>query len=154
MAEYPYTDIREIKEVSYRMIGACSPVFTATDHENFKIKFGVTVYVCALAWNRMVTKLNGIGHRMEDSEFRSLKVMHILYALLFLRMYPKSRQLNGLFDEPVTSKTFRKWCYFVINTLEGIYDDVVSFFIYFTFIICMEIIDDFFHVYRLSGQID
>lgn len=127
MAEYPYTDIREIKEVSYRMIGACSPVFTATDHENFKIKFGVTVYVCALAWNRMVTKLNGIGHRMEDSEFRSLKVMHILYALLFLRMYPKSRQLNGLFDEPVTSKTFRKWCYFVINTLEGIYDDVVSF---------------------------
>lgn len=127
MAEYPYTDICEIKEVSYRMIGACSPVFTATDHENFKIKFGVTVYVCALAWNRMVTKLNGIGHRMEDSEFRSLKVMHILYALLFLRMYPKSRQLNGLFDEPVMSKTFRKWCYFVINALEGIYDDVVSF---------------------------
>ena len=65
------------------------PPFCFLDYKCFEAKFGLMLDVCALVWNRMVKRLNDNPPHIEGFH---LSVIHILYALFFLKVYPTARQ--------------------------------------------------------------
>lgn len=124
MEKYLTTTEDDIEAMSHSMLGMRSnQLFNRVHHERFKMKFGVTVEVCVLVWNRMVNRLNRYPY---GNEYDNLNPMHMLYALIFLRMYPKSRQINGLLDKTVCHKSFKKWTSFVIRAIAALSSEVVS----------------------------
>ena len=99
------------------------PNFREIDHKRFKAKFGITVDVCVQTWNRMVQQMRDYDI---DLKGYSLKPVHILYALFFMRCYPTARQIIATLGHDLSLATFRKYAYFVIRQIAALSDQVVS----------------------------
>ena len=133
---YPTTDVEEVKLTSKPLIGSVGIDFSMNDHERFKAKFGVTVQNCTHVWNMIVSKLN---RTTIEPGFGRLTVVHILYALFFLKMYPTSRQATATLGRNVGRNQFQKYAQFLIRKIAGLSNEVVSkkrfdlinFFFYF-----------------------
>ena len=109
MRVHPVTE-HDIKLFSLPLIGSLNPNFCDIDHERFKAKFGVTVEICITTWNLIAERLN-----MEsdiDLTGYSLKPIHILYTLFFLKCYPTARQTISTLGRDQGLKTFCKYVYF------------------------------------------
>ena len=102
---------REIRQLSLPLIGSLNVNFRRIEHERFKAKFGVTVELCAMTWNLMVSNLN-MGS--VDLTYICLRPVHILYALFFLKCYPTAHQTTANLGHSPNMRTFRKYTYFVI----------------------------------------
>ena len=132
---YATSSENEFKQFSLKLIGAIDIPsvndFRAIDYERFKATFGVTPSVCAIAYNRMVSYLRRHPAR---PAFDRLSPIHMLWALYFLKQYPRQRQVATILGR-VSFVTFRKWTHFVILNLANMKDEVVS--INRTFIRCL-----------------
>ena len=102
---------------------ANGPPFHFVDYERFKAKFGLMPDLCALVWNRIAVRLNNNPPRIEG--FR-LSVIHILYALFFLKVYPTACQAVTTLGRPVGLHQFRRPAYFVIRQIAALSSEVVS----------------------------
>lgn len=83
--------------------------------EFFKTTYGVSPDVCSHTWEYM-TK-----HSTKSPKARP---KHLLWALIFLNLYEPETFLARLFGP--TEKTFRKWCWSMIQSIDQLYDKVVS----------------------------
>ena len=121
---YNRTTEEEIQRISAPMIAlANGPPFRFVDYERFKAKFGLMPDLCALVWNRIAVRLNNNPPRIEG--FR-LSVIHILYALFFLKVYPTACQAVTTLGRPVGLHQFRRPAYFVIRQIAALSSEVVS----------------------------
>ena len=121
---YQITTEEEIKLLSAPMIGSNNgALFQATDYQRFKAKFGVTPDVYSLVWNKMIERLNNFE---PTPGFSLISPVHILYALLFLRVYPTVRQAVGTLGCSIGTNQFGKYFHFVIKQIAGMHNDVVS----------------------------
>lgn len=123
MRQVPTVTESEIKVLSLPLIGSVHPNFRQIDHERFKAKFGLPVDLCVLTWNRIVQQM-----RENDISIKgySLKPVHILYALFFMRCYPTARQTIATLGHDMSLLTFRKYAYFVVRQIAALSDEVVS----------------------------
>ena len=112
----------EMKILSLPMIQSNSPSFRPIDYERFKAKFGVTVTVCTITWNMVVSKLNRYPH---IRGYRFLSPHHLLYALFFLKCYPTARQAIGSLGQYIGLNSFRKYSYFMIRQVASLSNQVV-----------------------------
>ena len=117
------TTEEEIQRVSASMIGSRGPPFRFVDYERFRGKFGITPDLCALTWNRIVRKMNAKPPRIEGF---NLSVVHILYGLFFLKMYPTARQSVTVLGQAVGLHQFRNSSIFVIRQIAALSNEVVS----------------------------
>lgn len=78
---------------------------TAIAERRFRAFFGTSPRVCARLWYLLLT----CGH------YESEKPVHILWALMFLRLY-ETEHVNASLAQ-VDEKTFRKWTWKVISKL-------------------------------------
>ena len=76
-----------------------------TFSRRFKRSFGITPYIVSCLWRMIVQKgyLNNLGPR-------SIKPVHLLWALMLLRCYHKE-EINAERAD-CDEKTFRKWAWF------------------------------------------
>ena len=111
MVQYPTTNDDEVKAVSKPLIGSTGPDFTFVDHEAFRAKFGITVPMCTKVWNMVIQKLNCIP---PIQGFGRTSVLHILYALFFLKMYPTARQATSTVGRSVGRNQFQRYAKFFI----------------------------------------
>ena len=120
MRVHPVTE-RDIKLFSLPLIGSLNPNFCDIDHERFKVKFEVTVEICITTWNLIAEKLN-----MEsdiDLTGYSLKPIHILYTLFFLKCYPMACQTISILGRDQGLKTFQKYMHFASFILQILFLD-------------------------------
>jgi hypothetical protein len=75
-----------------------------TKERRFKKIFGVNANICAKLWKLCVPLLPP-----------STRPVHLLWALYFLKQY-SMEEVNAAFAK-CDEKTFRKWCWIVIDTL-------------------------------------
>ena len=121
---YRTTTEEEIQRISAPLISlANGPPFRFVDYERFKAKFGVMPDLCALIWNRIVVRLNRNPPRIEGF---SLSVLHVLYALFFLKVYPTVRQAVTTLGRSVGMNQFRKAALFVVQQIAALSSEVVS----------------------------
>jgi hypothetical protein len=81
----------------------------------FRSLFGTTPTVCAIMW-AMLRNRNRLPIRS--------KLVHLLCALLFLKVYDTEEVHAALTG--FTEKTFRKWSWMFIELISELEDDVVS----------------------------
>ena len=79
--------------------------------------FGVTLEVATELWNRLRIDIN-------DPEFFAAGPQHLLWALLFLKIYGAETELCHIVGGP-DEKTFRKWSRFFVEQISFIMFDVV-----------------------------
>lgn len=79
-------------------------------NRKFKAFFGITPEVCQICWNNIE------GNRPPGS-----KLIHLLWALLFLKVY-KTEEVHAALTG-VDMKTFRKWSWIFIDLISNL--DVV-----------------------------
>ena len=81
--------------------------------------FGVGVKVCVDVWDRLEVNPN------DDAELTGAKPCHLLWALMFLKMYGAEEEMStlaGAGDE----KVFRKWSKIFVVRISFLIFDVVS----------------------------
>lgn len=83
----------------------------------FNSFFGTSPFVCASLWRKILVKKRGNLERLASPE-------HLLWALLFLNTYLKEEVLCTLLNS--TTKTVRKWVWYMIRSIFEIRNDVVS----------------------------
>lgn len=83
--------------------------------EFFKTTYGVSPDVCSHAWEYM-TKYGTKSHKARPK--------HLLWALIFLNLYEPETFLCRLFG--TTEKTFRKWSWSIIESINQMYGKFVS----------------------------
>ena len=92
--------------------------WTSNDQDQrIRAFFGVPSNVIADLWNRVWVLLN-------DDEKKSVDCCHILYALVFLKVYATEEVLTSIVGWP-TKKTFRKWAWFFIDKIGNLKDEVI-----------------------------
>lgn len=124
-ARYPHATELDFKQLSRRLIGSegiANDDFRPIEEEKFQSMFGVTPTVCSIAWNMIISMLN---EDPADSEYDKLSPMHMLWTLYYLRCYPKERQISSVVGR-VCRNNFRKWVCFLIPSIAGLDNEVVS----------------------------
>ena len=80
---------------------------TSSEEKDFRSHFGCSPPVCATLWNHLqVTDLSPQGGTLD----------HLLWALMFLKIYGKQRQMCTLAGG-VDQDTFRKWTWLFLNAI-------------------------------------
>ena len=99
---YPIIKLRVQSNVRYQV-------------EQFKSHFGASPYIVSCLWNRL-----------EESDLLVPKMAphHLLWALLFLKLYNPSHVLA--ISCGVTAKTYREWVWRVLDAMEELSEFVVS----------------------------
>lgn len=77
------------------------------EHASFKSFIGVSTNSCAHIWNKL-----------KHEQTRSLKPVHLLWALSFLKLY--NVENVGCLLWKCDRKTYRKWIWIVIGRLAGL----------------------------------
>jgi hypothetical protein len=72
---------------------------------------------------------NHLGRIASRDDLRALipknvKPKHILWALMFLKLYDATKVLSYITD--VSKKTYTKWKWIFVKTIFGVMDDLVS----------------------------
>ena len=91
------------------------PLMQARGERDFRSLFGTIPEVCAAIWNRLVF----------DDESPLIRPVHLLWALMFMKLYSKEAALCKL--ARVSRSTFRKFVWFVIPRIAHLKSDVVCF---------------------------
>lgn len=100
-------------EISWRL-RVEKPNLTA-ENGFFKTTYGVTPDVCAHTWEYM-SRYNTMPNNSRPK--------HLLWTLIFLNLYEPETFLAALFGP--TEKTFRKWVRIIIESINQLFDRVVS----------------------------
>ena len=96
--------------------GASNVIF----ERRFRSFFGTSPHVCVQLWDL----LNPFEEMAPDNP--GLQVEHLLWALLFLKLYAEESVHCGLVGG-VDKKTFRKWSWLFIEYISFLETDLVSF---------------------------
>lgn len=83
----------------------------------FNSFFGTSPFICASLWKKILVKKQGNLERSASPEF-------LLWALVFLKTYSKEEVLCTLLSS--TTKTVRKWVWYMIRSLFELRNDIVS----------------------------
>lgn len=115
----------EMKAISAPFINANRFAFTGVDYDHFRAMFGVSTTVATIVWNMIVEKLNSMPmntYRLLRATFRP---KHLLYGFIFLKIYPRERQISGISGVSIGRDTYRKWSQFAIRMISSLFDQVV-----------------------------
>lgn len=107
-------------------IAAPNAEYRAIDYERFKAKFGVNTTICTTLWDMIATKLNSMASDIYRPFRDYIQPQHLLFALFFLKVYPRERQVAGSLGVHVGRGCYRKWSHFVIRMIAFLSNDVVS----------------------------
>lgn len=132
---------QDFEQLSRPLIGSAGiadNVFRPIEQDRFKTMFGVTPSVCTIAWNMVASDINieaaaaeaGVNHQDDNDRSRStdrIAPLHMLWALYFLKVYPKERQIASVVGR-VCRKNFRNKVFIVIQKLAELQNEVVSMF--------------------------
>lgn len=94
-------------------------VALATQEARFKSHFGTQPRICSDVW----TRINPAASMPTGA-----KPVHLLWALMFLKLYSSESVLCTLASagEAVDEKTLRKWVWMFVPAIADITNDVVS----------------------------
>jgi hypothetical protein len=92
---------------------------------NYVSMFGVDPIATAIVWNKI-----GIDEAVYDED-KGVEPIHLLWSLMFLKLYGKEAQLISLAAKTTPTgtcdnKTYRKYSRFILERLNDLYPDVVS----------------------------
>ena len=107
---------------AHRMLRLTNVLIGSTFEQRYKQTFGLSPFLTSVLWYRLVTAA-------EDTESSyslplSTQPKHLLWALLFLRIYA-TEAINANITGS-SKKTFRKWSWIVVNAIADLYSTVVS----------------------------
>ena len=109
--------IEEVERIGCELMGK---KFTKR-HDYFIRRFrgwyGVDPAVVAILWNMLET--NGICRRIKSNN-----IIHLMWALHFLKDYGTEHQYSALFN--VDEKTYRKWIWLYIEAIFSLVRRIVS----------------------------
>ena len=88
----------------------------------FKAHFGIDWMLCAKIWGCILPLLTN-----RDLNLNGVKMKHLLWTLLFLRLYDTEEVLAAKVG--TGEKTYRKWVWMLIDIISYLRVDVVSDFI-------------------------
>ena len=103
------------REIMHRKKGGSSLTFD----NRFRTFFGVSPKVVENIWNRLDP------FRTIEPIHSGVKPMHLLWALLFMKVYAEESIHAGLVGG-VDEKTFRKWVWVFVQEISYLEDEVVS----------------------------
>ena len=108
----------EFDTLAVTIIGAANPNTKKFRHR-FRAAFGLPAFLVAHVWRDLVQEgwLNHLGPR-------SLRPVHLLWALHFLKCYSKE-SINGC-KVGCDEKTFRKWAWFCVESIGSLEDECAS----------------------------
>lgn len=86
--------------------------------ERFLAHFGTTPGICAYLWKTIQMYLN--------TKDPSPEYFHLLWALLFLKLYESESVLAGMVGG-VDEKTLRKWVWFMLKKINGLKPSIIRF---------------------------
>jgi hypothetical protein len=92
-----------------------------TFDRRFREMFGCSAAVVAITWNYIERVIGWTGLK----GYRSRKIDHLLWALMFLKVYGKEATLSSLFGG-VDEKTYRKWVWLYVEAVSSLESFVVS----------------------------
>ena len=102
-------------EYTKRKISAkCMKDVKETDKRRFRASYGVSPEVCTQVWHLIYFSLPVIQ-----------KIDHLLWALLFMKVYASETVLAGIVE--VDEKTFRRHVWTVISSISDLKGTVVSY---------------------------
>ena len=78
----------------------------ATEERRFRAMFGTGPHLCSLLWSKVVAM------KMEHMP-RSARPKHLLWSLMFLKLYDPVSVLATLAD--ADDKTFREWSWYFVE---------------------------------------
>ena len=84
----------------------------------FVAHFGTTPGICAYLWKAISFHLN--------EKDPSPRYFHLLWALLFLKLYETESVLAGIVGG-VDEKTLRKWVWFMLEKIDGLKPRIIRF---------------------------
>ena len=93
-------------------------------NHRWKAHFGVDIDVVTECWDLLDVE--------NDEEVPSgIEGSHLLWALLFLKRYNGDAELSSLVggNNAVDEGTFAKWVWVIIERIESLFDEVVSFYL-------------------------
>ena len=93
--------------LSQKMTGRAASVSTLPEKRRFRSLFGVSPELCSVIWSRLGGK-----------QVKSGNPMHLLWALLFLKVYANEDVLSVIAG--VSRKTYRKWVWVVVTLLSNL----------------------------------
>lgn len=89
---------------------------TITDARRFRAFFGASAAVCSDIWGML---------RPEETMPKGSKPEHLLWSLVFLKVYASEQVLRSLVGSP-DEKTFRKWSQLFVLAISWLEFDLVS----------------------------
>jgi hypothetical protein len=120
-----YISANDIEATGLQMIGRWKPnnqhSICFTSKRRFREMFGCCPKIAAAAWNKIEGNIEWTGL----TTYSSRSTVHLLWALLFLKVYGKEATLSSLVGG-VDEKTFRKWVWLYIAALSSLESFVVS----------------------------
>ena len=88
-------------------------------NRKFRSFFGASSKVCALLW-----------HFVDLSEYPSAAPKHLLWALLFMKIY-STEDIHASMAGGVDPKTFRKWTWIVVRAIADLETEFVRLFYFY-----------------------
>ena len=88
-------------------------IIDTNKRDYFQASFGVSSKVASIVWRKIT-----------HSDGPSLDPIHLLWALLFLKVYPNERVLSGIVG--ADRKTVRSWVWHFIYLMAALKKEVVS----------------------------
>lgn len=155
-------DFQQLSRPLIGSAGVADDEFRRIEQERFKTMFGVTPSLCTLAWNMIVSNLNVDDAINNEGDlfkhFYRLKPLHMLWALYYLKVYPRERQISSVVGR-VCRNNFRKYTFFVIKQLADLKHEVVSGYNYDNDLMYyIDVVDTYFLCcfvhFRFFGLID
>ena len=117
----------EFKLLGFSIIGKSSTGSINTQFRRFKSHFGIDWFLCAKLWVLLIPIL------YDQSHPKGAKTKHLLWTLMFLRLYDTEEILSG--KVTADEKTYRKWVWIFIGYIYYLQVDFVSCF-YFILFLC------------------
>ncbi len=104
----------------------------------FRSHYGCSPTVVMKCWDLMQT------HKILPDE-KGLKPIHLLWALLFLKVYPTGTPLATM--TKASEKTTRKWVWAMVESIAALEMHVVSFYVYYwnLNLICLQVVLSFIY---------
>lgn len=90
--------------------------------KTFRSFFGCPPSVGAQVWNKIMPSID----RSKSSEYRTAQPKHLLYGLLFLKVYGTSEDVHCRIVGWVDRQTFRKWSWYFIEKIHDLEYDVIK----------------------------
>ena len=104
--------------LGFQYIGRPGTGSLQTQMRRFRSHFGIDWHLCSKLWFLLMPYL--------IDEVKRAKPMHLLWALLFLKLYDGEEILASKVG--CDEKTFRKWTWNIIDLISYLQGEVVSFF--------------------------